>query len=84
VRAGADRERTEILAAAQRDAQRIRGEGDGQAADIYARTYNRNPEFYKFYRSLEAYRSSLGRDQDILVLAPEGEFFRYLERTDGR
>jgi membrane protease subunit HflC len=84
VRAGADRERTEILAAAQRDAQRIRGEGDGQAADIYARTYNRNPEFYRFYRSLEAYRVSLGREQDVLVIAPDGEFFRYLQRTDGR
>ena len=84
IRAGADRERTEILAAAQRDAQRIRGEGDQQAADIYARTYNRNPEFYKFYRSLQAYRSSLGRDQDILVISPDSDFFRYLERTDGR
>jgi membrane protease subunit HflC len=84
IRAGADRERTEILAAAQRDAQRIRGEGDGRAADIYSRTYNRNPEFYKFYRSLQAYRSSLGREQDILVISPDGEFFRYLERTDGR
>ena len=84
VRAGADRERTEILAAAQRDAQRIRGEGDGKAADIYARTYNRDPEFYKFYRSLQAYRTSLGREQDILVISPDSDFFRYLERTDGR
>jgi membrane protease subunit HflC len=84
IRAGADRERTEILAVAQRDAQRIRGEGDKLAADIYARTYNRNPEFYKFYRSLQAYRSSLGRDQDILVISPDSDFFRYLERTDGR
>jgi membrane protease subunit HflC len=84
VRAGADRERTEILAAAQRDAQRIRGEGDGQAADIYARTFSRDPEFYKFYRSLQAYRSSLGREQDIIVITPDGEFFRYLERTEKR
>jgi modulator of FtsH protease HflC len=84
VRAGADRERTEILAVAQRDAQRIRGEGDEKSADIHARTYNRNPEFYKFYRSLQAYRTSLGRDQDILVISPDSDFFRYLERTDGR
>jgi membrane protease subunit HflC len=84
IRAGADRERTEILAAAQRDAQRIRGEGDEQAADIYARTYNRDPEFYRFYRSLQAYRSSLGREQDIFVISPGSDFFRYLERTDGR
>jgi membrane protease subunit HflC len=84
IRAGADRERTEILAAAQRDAQRIRGEGDKQAADIYARTYNRDPEFYQFYRSLQAYRASLGREQDILVISPDGDFFRYLQQTDGR
>jgi membrane protease subunit HflC len=84
IRAGADRERTEILAAAQRDAQRIRGEGDKQASDIYARTYNRDPEFYQFYRSLQAYRGSIGRDQDILVITPDSEFFRYLQRPDGR
>jgi membrane protease subunit HflC len=84
IRAGADRERTEILAAAQRDAQRIRGEGDKQASDIYARTYNRDPEFYQFYRSLQAYRASIGRDQDILVITPDSDFFRYLQRTDGR
>jgi membrane protease subunit HflC len=84
IRAGADRERTEILAAAQRDAQRIRGEGDKQASDIYARTYNRDPEFYQFYRSLQAYRASIGRDQDILVITPDSEFFRYLQRPDGR
>jgi membrane protease subunit HflC len=84
IRAGADRERTEILAAAQRDAQRIRGEGDKQASDIYARTYNRDPEFYQFYRSLQAYRASIGRDQDTLVITPDSEFFRYLQRPDGR
>ena len=84
IRAGADRERTEILAAAQRDAQRIRGEGDKQASEIYARTYNRDPEFYRFYRSLQAYRTSLGREQDIFVISPDSDFFRYLERTDGR
>ncbi len=84
MRADADRQRTEILAAAQRDAQRIRGEGDSKATDIYARTYGRNPEFYKFYRSLQAYRASLGRETDVLVISPDSEFFRYLERTDGR
>lgn len=84
MRADADRQRTEILAAASRDAQRIRGEGDSQATDIYSRTFGRNPEFYRFYRSLQAYRASLGRDTDILVISPDSEFFRYLERTDGR
>ena len=73
-----------MRAAAQRDAQRIRGEGDKQASEIYARTYNRDPEFYRFYRSLQAYRTSLGREQDIFVISPDSDFFRYLERTDGR
>ncbi len=84
MRAGADRERTEILAVAQRDAQRVRGEGDSKATDIYAGTFGRNPEFYRFYRSLLAYRTSLGRDTDVLVISPDSEFFRYLERADGR
>jgi membrane protease subunit HflC len=83
-RADADKQRTEIIAAASRDAQRIRGEGDSQATDIYARTYGRNPEFYKFYRSLQAYRNAIGRDTDVLVISPDSEFFRYLERADGR
>lgn len=84
MRAEADRERTEILAAAAREAQRIRGEGDGQATDIYARSHSRNPEFYAFYRSLLAYRNSLGREQDVVVISPESEFFRYLKRPEGR
>lgn len=83
-RADADRQRTEIIAAASRDAQRMRGEGDAQSTDIYARTYGRNPEFYKFYRSLQAYRNAIGRDTDVLVISPDSEFFRYLERADGR
>jgi len=82
--ADADKQRTEIIAAASRDAQRIRGEGDAQATDIYARTYGRNPEFYKFYRSLQAYRNAIGRDTDVLVISPDSEFFRYLDRADGR
>lgn len=83
-RADADKQRTEIIAAASRDAQRMRGEGDAQSTDIYARTYGRNPEFYKFYRSLQAYRNAIGRDTDVLVISPDSEFFRYLERADGR
>jgi membrane protease subunit HflC len=83
-RADADRQRTEILAVASRDAQRIRGEGDAQATDIYARTFGRDPEFYKFYRSLLAYRNSIGRDTDVLVISPDSEFFKYLERPAAR
>jgi modulator of FtsH protease HflC len=79
IRAGAERQRTEILADAQRDALRTRGEGDAAAAEIYARAYSKDPEFYAFYRSLQAYRNSLGKDGDLLVLTPDGEFFKYLK-----
>jgi membrane protease subunit HflC len=80
-RAEADRERTEILAAAYRQAEIVKGEGDAAAADIYARAYGRNPEFYSFFRGMQAYRRSLGRQGDILVLQPEGEFFKYLKES---
>ncbi|MGH8284291.1 MAG: protease modulator HflC, partial [Steroidobacteraceae bacterium] len=79
IRASAERERTEILANAERDALRVRGNADAQATEIYARAYSRNPEFYSFYRSLQAYERSLGRDGDLLVVTPDGEFFRYLK-----
>ena len=81
LRAEAERNRAEILAAANREAQRLRGEGDAQAAAIYARSYGANPEFAAFYRSLQAYRTALGRDGDILVIEPEGEFYKYLHST---
>jgi membrane protease subunit HflC len=80
-RAEADRQRTETLADAYRQAEIIRGEGDALAAEIYARAYGRNAEFYSFYRGLAAYRKSLGKQGDVLVLAPEGEFFKYLKET---
>ena len=78
-RAEADRQRTEILADAYRRAEIVKGEGDATAADTYAKAYGRNPEFYSFYRGLQAYRRSLGKQGDVLVLAPEGEFFKYLK-----
>ena len=80
-RSSADKDRTIILADAYRDAQIIRGEGDAQAAEIYANAYNKDPEFYAFYRSIDAYRKSMGKDGDILVLDPNNEFFRYLNRS---
>ncbi|SRR5258705_3086256 len=83
-RAEADRDRVEILADAQRQAQQLRGEGDALATDIFAKAYTRNPEFYSFYRSLEAYRNSLGRESDVLVLTPDGEFFKYLKSPNGK
>ncbi len=82
-RAGADREVTVILANAYRDGQIIRGEGDAQAAEIYANAYNKDPDFYAFYRSIDAYRKSLGQSGDVLVLDPGNEFFRFLNQSDG-
>jgi len=77
IRADADKQREIIIAEAYRDAQRVKGEGDARAAAIYARAFNENPEFYAFYRSLEAYRASFKNRSDILVLDPNSEFFRY-------
>jgi membrane protease subunit HflC len=79
IRSEAERKRAEILARSAAEAQRIRGEGDATAAQLYASAYNRNPEFYSFYRSLQAYRSSLGTQGDVLVVSPDSEFFRYLK-----
>jgi modulator of FtsH protease HflC len=81
-RAEADRQRTEILANAYRDAEKVKGEGDATAADIYAQAYGRNPEFYSFYRGLQAYRKSLNGNQgDVMVLSPDGEFFKYFKEA---
>jgi membrane protease subunit HflC len=79
IRAAAERTRTEILADAERDALRVRGEGDALATQTYAKAYSKNPEFYAFYRSLQAYERSLGKDGDLLVVTPDGEFFKYLK-----
>jgi len=81
IRSTAERQRTVIIADAERDGLRIRGEGDAAAAQIYARAYSRNPEFFAFYRSLQAYERSLGKEQDLLVLTPDGEFFQYLKQA---
>jgi modulator of FtsH protease HflC len=81
IRATAERERTVILADAERDALRARGEGDAAATQTYAHAYAHDPEFYAFYRSLQAYERSIGREGDLLVLTPDGEFFRYLKEA---
>jgi len=78
----ADKERTIILADANKDSQIIRGEGDASAADIYASAYSQDPEFYAFYRSIDAYRNSLGRSGDLMVIDPNNEFFRYLNKSE--
>jgi membrane protease subunit HflC len=84
VESGADRERTEIIAEGYRQAEIIRGEGDARSAETYAKAYSRNPEFYAFFRSMQAYRESLGKDSDIMVISPDSEFFKYLKQPSGR
>jgi membrane protease subunit HflC len=83
IRADADRQREVILAQAYRDAQRVKGEGDAKATAIYAGAYQANPEFYSFYRSIEAYKQSFRNKNDLLVLEPNSEFFKYL-RSGGK
>ena len=79
IRADADKQKEVILAEAYREAQRIKGEGDAKASANYAKAYEINPEFYAFYRSLEAYRASFKSKNDVLVLEPNSEFFKYLK-----
>jgi membrane protease subunit HflC len=83
IRADAERQRTVILSQAYRDAERIRGAGDARAADIYAQAYENNSQFYSFYRSMQAYRESIGREQDVLVLQPDSDFFQFLQNRLG-
>ncbi len=83
IRADADRQRTIILAEAYRDAEIMRGEGDARAAETYADAYTQNPEFYAFYRSMAAYRASIGGYHDVLVLSPNSDFFRFLQEQSG-
>jgi membrane protease subunit HflC len=80
IKAEADRARQVIVAEAYRDAQKIKGEGDALAARTYAEAFQRNPEFYSFYRSMEAYRQSLRSKSDVMVLDPSSEFFKYLKQ----
>ena len=83
IRADADRQRQVILADAYRQAQKIKGEGDAKATAIYAQAYGQNPEFYAFYRSLEAYRSTFKNKSDLMVLDPSAEFFQYFKAPGG-
>lgn len=84
IRAAAEKDRTVLLANAYRDGQKTRGVGDARSAEIYASAYTKDPEFYAFYRSLDAYKKSMGKAGDILILDPNNEFFRYLNRSDGK
>lgn len=84
IRAGADRERTIIQSEAYRDAERLRGEGDAVAAAVYADAYNKNPEFYAFWRSLSAYENAFRSKSDVLVIEPDSDFFKYMESQTGK
>jgi modulator of FtsH protease HflC len=84
IRADADRQREIIIAEAYRDAQRTKGQGDARSAAIYAQAFQQNPEFFTFYRSLEAYRQSFKNKSDIMILDPSSDFFRYLKSPTGK
>ena len=84
IEADADRQKTVIEANAYREAEQIRGEGDAVAAEIYANAFNQDPEFYSFYRSIAAYKSSFAGKEDLLVIDPESDFFRYLKDPTGK
>lgn len=79
IRADADKQREVIVAEAYRDAQKIKGEGDAKAAATYASAFSQNPEFYAFYRSLEAYRGSFKGKSDVIVVEPNSDFFKYMK-----
>ena len=83
IRADADRQREIIVAEAYRDAQKIKGEGDAKASALYAQSFGQNAEFYAFYRSLEAYRSSFKAKTDVMVIDPSSDFFKYMKGTKG-
>jgi len=83
IRADADRQREVILADAYRQAQKLKGEGDAKASAIYAQAYGGNPEFYSFYRSLEAYKATFKGRNDVMVLDPSSDFFKYWKNSGG-
>jgi membrane protease subunit HflC len=83
IRADADRQREVILADAYNAAQKTKGEGDARASAIYAGAYGQNPEFYSFYRSLEAYKATFKNKGDVMVLDPSADFFQYLKQPGG-
>ena len=81
IKADADRQREVIMAEAYRTAQQAKGEGDARASALYATAFGRNPEFYSFYRSLEAYKQSFKNKSDMMVLDPSSAFFKYLKSS---
>ncbi|MGE0371389.1 MAG: protease modulator HflC [Gammaproteobacteria bacterium] len=84
IRADADRQRTVIVAEAYREAEQLRGEGDAKAADLYATAFKRDPEFFSFYRSINAYRDSFKDKGDVLLIEPDSDFFKYFKNSKGK
>jgi membrane protease subunit HflC len=84
IRADADRQQIVIQAEAYRDSERIRGEGDAQAAAIYAAAFGKDPEFYEFVRSLNAYQATFADESDLLLLGPDSDFFKYLKESNAQ
>ena len=84
IRADADREKVVIEADAYRQGELIRGDGDAKAAEIYAEAYNQDPEFYAFSRRLKAYEASFSNKGDVLLVDPESDYFRYLNKVDAQ
>lgn len=84
IRANVDARVTVMLADAERNARELRGEGDAEAARIYAETYSKSPDFYAFLRSMDAYKNSFNSKQDVLIVEPDSDFFRYMKDTSGK
>ncbi len=84
IRADADRQREVLLAEAYKEAQKLKGEGDAKASALYAQAFGQNPEFAQFYRSLEAYRSTFKNRNDVMVVDPSSEFFKYMKSPNGK
>jgi membrane protease subunit HflC len=84
IRADAEKQREVILAEAYRDAQKVKGDGDAKASAIYAQAFSQNPEFFAFYRSMEAYKTSFRGKSDLLLVEPNSDFFRYLKDATGK
>lgn len=84
IKADIDAKITVMLADAERNLRKLRGEGEAQAAQIYAETYTKDPEFYSFLRSMDAYKKSFSSKQDVLVVEPDSDFFRYMKNPSGK
>ncbi len=84
IQADADRQRSILVAEAYRDSEIVRGEGDARATEIYAQAYGKDPEFYKFYRSLTAYTKNFSSASDVILLQPDSEYFRFFKDPSGK